>query len=251
MTRAWVGRAAVRTYPAEVRAVRGDELLGTLLDAGDHSWPAFCRHLVSLVAGGLLARSRMVLGQPLGPLSADVLRWACIMVVARGLTGELGSLRWDGAPPWSLQTICLTWGGPALVLVLFTAGRDRTAAFVGLTWLVADLLTRSRPPVSLWINLWLPEVAGFIVMLVAPRRRAGLERALWLIPAVVWAACARAGAGDGGGLVVHVRVVPTLSLRPLDAPRRRTADLHAIGLRPLGPVAAGPASHLTTTPWRG
>jgi hypothetical protein len=245
MSKAWMGRAVVRTYPAEVRAVRGEELIGTLLDAGDHSSAAFGRHLVSLAAGGVLARSRMVLGQPLGPLSVDVLRWACIMVVARGLTGELGSLRWDGAPPWSLQTICLLWGGPALVLVLFTAGRDRTAAFVGLIWLVADLLTRSRPPVSLWIQLWLPEVAGFIVMLVAPRRKAGLQRALWLVPAVVWALFWYTELGQQSGVGYLTPVLATLVILPLaPALALGTAVAWSFMAAVYLPIPYGPATRL-------
>jgi hypothetical protein len=215
MTRTWVGRTAVRAYPAEVRAVRGDELIGTLLDAGEHSVAQFARHLVSLVTGGLAARARAALAQPLRPMGADVLRWACIMIVARGLTGELASLRWDGAPPWSLQTICLLWGGPALVLVLFTAGRDRMAALVGLMCLVADILSRSRPPVSLSVQLWLPEVAGFIVMVVAPRRKVGFERALWLIPAVVWALFWYTELGRLSGVGYVTPVLATLVVLPI------------------------------------
>jgi hypothetical protein len=52
----------LRAYPAWYRAQRGDEILGTLLEASapDRSWAAG-RDASALVAGGLRVRARAVL----------------------------------------------------------------------------------------------------------------------------------------------------------------------------------------------
>lgn len=146
MTRTWLGRAAVRAYPAEVRSGHGEELIGTLLDAGENSVAGFGRELVSVVAGGLAARSRKALSQPIGKLSVDVVRWACIIIVARGLTGDLASLRWGATFGGSLKTVCVMYAGPVLILALFTAGRDRATGIVGLICLYADIHTQPATP---------------------------------------------------------------------------------------------------------
>lgn len=214
MTRAWLGRIAARTYPAEVRADRGEELIGTLLDAGETSMAAFGRELVSLVAGGLAARSRQALSQPLRQITLDLVRWACIVIVARELAGNLASLRWGGSFGGSLSTVWLLYAGPALILAVFTAGRDRAAGIIGLIWVVADIHSHSRPPVSIWIEFWLLPVAGFILMATRPSRMAGPERALWLIPAIVWAIFQYTELGQQSGVGYLTPVLATLAFLP-------------------------------------
>jgi hypothetical protein len=53
-----IGRTVVRLYPKNIRENAGEELVGTLLDAGDASRGAYVRQLVSLVRSGLSARAR-------------------------------------------------------------------------------------------------------------------------------------------------------------------------------------------------
>jgi hypothetical protein len=109
------------------------------------------------------------------------------VIVAGELTGDIASLRWGGTFGGSLSTVWLLYAGPALILAVFTAGRDRATGIIGLIWLYADIRSHPRPPISIWIEFWLLPLAGFVLMAIRPRRKAGLERALWLIPALVWA----------------------------------------------------------------
>ena len=175
MTRTWLGRIAVRTYPVEVRAQRGEELVSTLLDASENSPAAFTRQLVSLVAGGLAARSRTTLRQPLRQMILDLVRWACITTVASGLTGGLASLRWGGSLGGSPLTLWVQYIGPALLIALFTLGHDRLTGIVGLIWLYAgsSYYVPPSPSTDFWLEFWLLPLAGFVLMVTVPRRRHG------------------------------------------------------------------------------
>ncbi|HEX3979241.1 MAG TPA: hypothetical protein VHW96_23425 [Solirubrobacteraceae bacterium] len=89
MTRESIARAAMRTYPAGIRSSTGNELVGTLLDAGEHSLIAFTRQLGSVSFGGLLPRSREASAQPLHRLLSDAIPWAAMMSLAGGLTMDV------------------------------------------------------------------------------------------------------------------------------------------------------------------
>ena len=215
MTRAWLGRTAARAYPDEDRAAHGDELVGTLLDAGEDSPAGFGRELASLVAAGLAARSRKALSRPLRQITLDVVRWACIVIVARELTGNIASLRWGGTFGGSLSTVWLLYAGPALILAVFTAGRDRAAGIIGLIWPYMDIRSHPRPPMSIWIEFWLPPLSGFMVMAIRPRRKAGRDRALWVIPAIVWAIFQYTELGQQSGVGYLTPVLATLIFLPI------------------------------------
>jgi hypothetical protein len=175
----------------------------------------FGRELVSLVAGGLAARSRIALSRPLRQISLDIVRWACIVIVARELTGNLASLRWGGTFGGSLSTVWLLYAGPALILTLFSAGSDRVTGITGLIWLYMDIRSHPRPPLSIWIEFWLLSAAGFMLMAIWPRRKAGLERSLWLIPALVWAIFSYTELGQHSGVGYLTPVLATLIFLPL------------------------------------
>jgi hypothetical protein len=217
MTRTWLGRIAVRTYPVEVRAQRGEELVGTLLDAGEKSLATFVRQLASLGAGGLAARSRKTLRQPLRQISLDLVRWACITTVAGGLIGGLASLRWGGSFGGSPLTMWVQYVGPAVLLALFTLGHDRLTGIAGLIWLYAgsSYYVPPSPSTGFWLEFWLLPLAGFVLMATVPRRRHGLERALWLIPALVWAIFQYTELGAHSGVGYLTPVLATLVLLPL------------------------------------
>jgi hypothetical protein len=68
-----IGQVALRAYPPAVREARGQEMLGMLLDAGEHSSLAFVRESGSVVLGGLRERGAITgrAGSRRSPRSAD------------------------------------------------------------------------------------------------------------------------------------------------------------------------------------
>lgn len=182
MTREWIGRAAARLYPADLRRARGDELVGTLLDAGEHSPIAFTRQLASVTLGGLVARSREASAQPLGQLLSDAIRWAAIMSLAGGLAMDVVTgLRWgDGSVAVAYDTIL-----PAVVLVMFLARVDRAAGITGLVYCVDFAGHHPLAPSGVRIQE-VAQVAGLGLMTVHPRREDAL-RSLTLLPLLAWA----------------------------------------------------------------
>jgi hypothetical protein len=177
MTREWIGRAAVRLYPVEIRTTRGDELVGTLLDAGEHSLIGFIGQLTSVILGGLMARSREASAQPVDQLLSDAIRWAAIMSLAGGLTMDIVTgVRWgDGSVPVAYDTIL-----PAVVLVMFLARVDRAAGITGLIYCIDFAGHHPLAPVGLRIQE-VVQVAGLGLMTVHPRRHDAL-RSLALLP---------------------------------------------------------------------
>jgi len=189
MTRKWIGRTAVRLYPPDVRAAHCEELVGTMLDAGDYSLFAFVRHLVSLIVAGLLARSRDVLSQPLGRLASDMVRWAAVMTIGRVFAGVVvEQVRWGESIGWAPATIWIRFLGPALVLALFISRRDRATGIVGLLWCLVYALHTHPPlqPATLIYVLALP-IVGCALLTIAPRRGLDPGRALVLVPLIPWA----------------------------------------------------------------
>jgi hypothetical protein len=78
-----------------------------------------------------------------------------------------------------------------------------------------DIHSHPRPPISIWIEFWLPPLAGFMLMAIRPRRNAGPERALWLIPAIVWAIFQYTELGQQSPVGYLTRVLATLVLLPI------------------------------------
>jgi hypothetical protein len=125
--RSRIGSLVLRAYPREIRAARGEEMLGTLLDAREDSEWAFIRGCGSLVLGGWRERSRE--SARTGPvrLVADgfcqaALLWSLWRLLAWHLPHR-------GYPiTWPLLTEIL------LIAVVFCAliGRDRIAGICGL-----------------------------------------------------------------------------------------------------------------------
>ena len=187
MTRRWIGRAAVRLYPPDVRAAHGDEIVGTMLDAGDYSAFAFLRQLVSLIIAGLVARSRDVLSQPLGQLASDMVRSAAVIGIGRVLADVIVQPVLSGGPI-APMTIWIGLLGPALVLALFISRRDRATGIVGLLWCLAGAFT-SHPqlPPANWIYGPALPIVGCALMTIAPRRGPDPGRALVLVPLLAWA----------------------------------------------------------------
>jgi hypothetical protein len=182
MTREWIGRAAVRLYPAESRTTRGDELVGTLLDAGEHSLIGFVGQLISVILGGLVARSREASVQPRGQLLYDVMRWAAVMSIAGNVTMDVVTgVRWgDGSVPVAYDTIL-----PAVVLAMFLARFDRAAGIAGLVYCIDFAGHHPLAPSGVRIEE-VVQVAGLGLMTVHPGRDDTL-RSLALLPLLAWA----------------------------------------------------------------
>jgi hypothetical protein len=182
MTRESIARAAVRLYPADLRTTSADELVGTLLDAGEHSLMGFIGQLASVILGGLGARSREASAQPVDQLLSDAIRWAAIMSVAGGLTMDVVTgVRWgDGSVPVAYDTIL-----PAVSLVMFLARIDRAAGLAGLVYCIDFAGHHPLAPSGVRIQE-VVQVAGLGLMTVHPRRDDTL-RSLTLLPLLAWA----------------------------------------------------------------
>jgi hypothetical protein len=203
MTREFIGRTAVRVYPTAIRTARGDELIGTLLDAGEHSLAAFIGQLASVMLAGIVARSREASAQPLGPLLSDVIRWAAVISIAADVTAVVVTgVRWgDGSVPVAYDTIL-----PIMVLVTFLARADRAAGLTGLIYCL--VFARHHPLAPLSVRLEeAVQVPAFGLMMIRPRRDDG-PRGLILLPLLAWALFwwTELGQHSGAGYLVPVFV---------------------------------------------
>lgn len=180
-----IGSLALRTYPPSIRAARGEEMLGTLLDAGDDSTGAFIRGCASLVIGGLRERARENVRIGAGRLIADAF---CLAAVLCSLTKVLS---WHPVPPGygeasSLSALVLLAG----VLVFALVGRDRLGGMCGVAAAAITLINASTVehavPSQYFVDSWLVPLVCFAVMAFKPRIRSHNPRKLlWLIPGTV------------------------------------------------------------------
>ncbi len=207
MTRKWIAQTAVRIYPAEIRAAKGDELVGTLLDAGDASLAAFLAELVSLIIAALVARSRDALSQPFGQIVSDTVRWGAVITVASSMAAVVVDyVHWGGGIGWATVTSWQQCLAPTLILAMFIVGQDRAAGVTGLTWCLDLVIRQPQFPLSAWISWMVLPILGFGLMTVRPRRQSDPARGLLLIPILAWA-CFRwteLGAHSGAGYLVPV-----------------------------------------------
>jgi hypothetical protein len=199
MIRERIGRAALRAYPPQSRAARGEEMLGTLLDAGEGSSSALARESASLLLAGLRERTALTAGAGSRRLIADACPQAIailtLWLLRNGLLDEIG--RYPASGRLALALIVLF-----AVLTCSIVGYDRIAGLAGLALcagilLFADqhapLLTRS---VALALTI-VPAIC-FAVMALAPRKRPPDPlRLLWLAPAAALVAIMHS---SGGGL---------------------------------------------------
>jgi hypothetical protein len=78
-----IGRALSHAYPHEVLADRGREMLGTLLDASEHSAAAFARECGLLWLAAMRERARITARSPaLAGIIGGVLAWMVLMISA-------------------------------------------------------------------------------------------------------------------------------------------------------------------------
>jgi hypothetical protein len=176
VNREGIAAIALLAYPPAVRAVRGDEMLATLLDASAGSGRRFAREVVDLVRVGLRARATETARAGTGRLVADGLCLAAVWVMTLDLSTLLAQ-RYRG-----MHDPLLAWASIALLaglLALALIGFDRLAGVGALAW------TALRMP---HLGPFAPEVLPvvcFAVMLLAPRRRPmDVRRLAWLLVAL-------------------------------------------------------------------
>jgi hypothetical protein len=179
-----LGSLALRAYPPGFRSARGEEMLGTLLDAGEDSTSAFIRGCASLVVGGLRERIRENARIGAGRLIADAF---CLAGVLWSL---MRFLSWHPVPRgyaqfWSLATLVLL----AAVLVFAALGRDRLGGLCGFVLgahIAVQAVGQPGPQfsgVQFFLDYWLGPLMCFTVMVLRPRIRSRDPRKLlWLIP---------------------------------------------------------------------
>ncbi len=187
MNRTSLGWVAVRLYPEAVRAERGGELVGTVLDAGEASRAAFVGQLASVAGAGLAARARQALTQPVGQIASDTLAWAAVMTVVTAVVWSLGMKAHASGDVRFANGTFVTFVLPVLVVVAFTLKRTRISGIVGVALCVFHLLQHPGwVPVVQFAKLGLP-LAGFALLVFAPGRVSPSGRWAWAVPAAVFA----------------------------------------------------------------
>jgi hypothetical protein len=186
-----IGRTALRAYPPESRASRGEEMLGTLFDAGQRSVAAFCRESGSLVLAGLRERATITANVGTRRLIADGCNQAiAVLIVWLLRNGVLAETRYPAAASVR-STVALVVLG--ILLVCTVIGYDRWAGVCGFVLTVGLLLLadphaplRTR---SVTLAITVVPIICFAVMALAPRMsRPNPRRLLWLAPAAAVAA---------------------------------------------------------------
>jgi hypothetical protein len=179
-----LARAALWAYPRRVRLPKGEEIVGTLLDASGRSNAAFARELVGLVIGGLRVRGLAPARPTARRVIADGCCYAGLGMIAFFVAGDLGTLlrgyAAHASPTWFRELALL---GGALIVGL--AGHDRLAALGAFAYL-ANLAPHwtSRDIGTVVLTLAIPALC-FAVMLVMPRRQPRrMPGLLWLAPIV-------------------------------------------------------------------
>lgn len=224
MSKRLIGGMAVRLYPSEVRDLRGTEILGTLLDAGDDSLAAFLRQLASLVVGGVVARSRRALTESPSKLVAGAICWAAIILVTRFPFGQgVRMLYWPSVFDFPLVTVRDMFVLPLLILASFTLGGRRLAGLLGLMWVALFVREYGYPGVFRpgTIGMAVIPVIGFAVLTWRPQAtpKDWTARTLWVVPAAALAlvtiAALRFSPYTGQSVVILIPVVAGLVLLPV------------------------------------
>jgi hypothetical protein len=219
MSRQLIGRALVRLYPVEVQRARGNELVGTLLDAGEASTLAFVSNAASVAVLGLLARAREELSRPLWQIAVGALCWAAVLTamseVVQGICIGLywgGSIFSFGSDP---QTIIDMFILPALILAFFSTGRNRTVGVLGLLRVAMRLHQSPLIGLADFMILVPVQVLGFGLLTIRPRSIPRAGRYLWPILAAMWAFYWLTLLGQHSGVGKLTPVVAAVVLLPV------------------------------------
>jgi hypothetical protein len=182
--RARIGQAALRAYPPAVRQTRGPEMLGMVLDAGEHSNRAFVRESGSLVLGGLRERRAITARAGTRRLLADSCCQAALIGLMLWLLRALSAEAIAG-PGQQLVVQVLVL---AAILAAALIGYERIAAISGLAALAAYGPLGPHTQLVSLAKVLVP-IGCLLVMVCAPQRRPrDARQLLWLLPVCVLAA---------------------------------------------------------------
>jgi hypothetical protein len=187
MSRAGIGKLVVRLYPQDTREQAGNELIGTLLDAGEASRLAFVLQALSVVKSGVWARARVELSRSLWQIAASTLCWVAVMSAMSLLVQTVGiRLRWGDTPGSDPWTVIYNYILPPLILVMFTLRRHRTTGIIGLVWVTIYLYQHPMLPTAFFLGSVPLPAAGFALLVARPRAPLFAGRFLWPAIAGVW-----------------------------------------------------------------
>ena len=219
-----VTRAALRAFPRAIRSARGNEMLGTLLDASATSRTRFAHEIADLVRSGLRARASRTTQAGAMRLAADGFCLAAVWLLTLFLAADVGN-RIRGPLPGDPAALVSSWSlallGSALVLALI--GSDRLAGVAALLFTASlfDDPARYNLTGAARLPLLVPLIC-FGALLLAPRRRKPRP------PARVARRCRRLGARgeqirrrDRGGSPPRADLLRAAGLR--EAPHRSAA----------------------------
>ena len=173
MIRERLARIALQAFLPEVRAARGEEMLGTLLDTSASSRVRFAHEIVDLVRVGLRGRALATARAGARRVVADGVCLAAVWFLTLFLSSDLGVRIQGGEPGYPddpITPVSLALLGVALALAL--VGYDRIAGAVALCFAASvvvhtggvGLTNGSRGPL-------LVATLCFCVLVLAPRRR--------------------------------------------------------------------------------
>jgi hypothetical protein len=211
MNREGLARMALAAFPSEERAARGPELLATALDVTEGATRRrVVREVVDLTRVGLRVRAVdtarvgpvRVVADGLGLAGAWILTLDLATLLGQRVRGEQDAL----LASWSIGLL-------AVVLAMVLVGLDRIGGVGALVW------TATRTPALLQdvtatqalLSAILP-VTCFVVLIVAPRRRARDARRLgWLLVPVALAAVLGPPPWEQNGVLVAFTAIAALA----------------------------------------
>ncbi len=220
MNREVVGRDVVGLYPWRTRYERGNELVGTLLEAGEESPLAFARQALSAARCGLLGRAASELRRPVAQIATSALCWVAVMNVVSVPVGKAGQQLHSSAAIAGPHTFMLLYIYllPLLILVMIATYLERAAGIVGLAWLGCWIGLETGfaggLPASYVLEVVVPPALGFALLAARPADAISVGRSLWIVIAAVWFVCSLTGFGLGLGLGGVMPVIAALVLLP-------------------------------------
>lgn len=210
MTRERLARLALLAYPEQVRMRTGIEMLGTALDASEHSNATFARELTGLAAGGLRARITTPVGLGTKHLIADGISYGMTAMIAVAFA-QLISVAVAFSPVLATGRSQALLATLAVSLAAALIGWHRVAALAAVGAVAAIIDTPYLAiNAKLFIATFTLPVACAAVMFITPRRRPSNPlRVAWLIPVAAF------GIADGSGPDSYLVLAPILAAVPL------------------------------------
>jgi len=210
-----IGRAMLRVYSDDVRAARGEEMLGTLLEAGEASARAFARESGSILLAGLRERAMLVARTGSRRLIADAYCQAAPIWLLFGAANFAGS---ELRRPWAASPDVLALIVLGALLVAALVGYDRIAGVTGIALAVGlGLLIEPHAATRvLTLATLLVPLVCCVVMAFAPRTGSPDPRRLvLLVPAIALVVLLPEGVDRGTALLVLVSLLGVIRL-PID-----------------------------------